>query len=338
MAQVLGERYRVVPVEKVDPLAPRDGPSILTPANLGGIASVLANPAMAWVLESTGRKLAHVRHRGVVISEDADEEAVNVELEQLMSDDDMLPGIWVKRAAAAADAVALVNTPRGPATGFLVSDDLLLTNWHVFKTLSMAQDHRVNVVFRWEENESGQIRSAVRLPLDPDRFFVNGNEELDFALVAVGLLPNGKPPGTRFGKIRMKGAVGKLLLGKPVNIIQHPGGNPRKIAFRNNLLVSVDDDSRLTYQTDTMPGSSGSPVFSDEWQLVALHHAAEQAKDAEGKKIDLNGNPVTDRTPDHLRNWVANAGIRISFLVKHLGSLNLAGDANNLLAAVFNQT
>jgi endonuclease G len=52
-----------------------------------------------------------------------------------------------------------------------------------------------------------------------------------------------------------------------------------------------------------MPGSSGSPVFSDEWQLVALHHAAEQAKDAEGNKIDLNGNPITDRTSDHLRNW-----------------------------------
>jgi endonuclease G len=106
----------------------------------------------------------------------------------------------------------------------------------------------------------------------------------------------------------------------------------------NNLLVSVDDETRLTCQTDTMPGSSGSPVFSDEWQLVALHHAAEQAKDAEGNKIDLNGNPVTDRTPNHLRNWVANAGIRISFLIKHLGSLNLASNANNLLAAVLNQT
>jgi hypothetical protein len=86
MAQVSGERNRVVPVEKVDPLASRDGSPILTPANLEGIASVLANPAMAWALEPPGRKLAHARHRGVVISEDADEEAVNVEATTVADD------------------------------------------------------------------------------------------------------------------------------------------------------------------------------------------------------------------------------------------------------------
>jgi endonuclease G len=338
VAQVIRKRNRVSAVETVEPLAPRDGAPIVTPANILGIATVLADPARAWMLEPTERKLAHARLRGLLISDVADEERVDVELEQMLGDDDLLSGIWLKRATAAADSVALVNTPRGPATGFLVSDDVLLTNWHVFKTLEMAQDHRVNVVFRWEESTSGQIRSSVRLPLEPDRFFATGDEKLDFALVAVGSLPNGRPPGAKFGKIQMKGAVGKVLLGRPLNIIQHPGGNPRRIAFRNNLLLSVDDETRLIYQTDTMPGSSGSPVFNDEWQLVGLHHAAEQATDAAGNKIDLNGNPVTDQTPDHLRNWVANAGIRVSCLVKHFEGLNFQGEANVLLAAILDQT
>lgn len=337
MAQINESGDRVRSVETVDPLAPKDGPPILTPDNVENIASVLADPAVAWKLEPTERKIAHARHRGSRLSRDADEETVDIELERMMGDDDIIPWIWLRRAVAAADAVARVDTPRGPATGFLVSDDLLLTNWHVFETMAMAHDPQIKVDFRAEEDEDGNVRS-VRLNLTPERFFATGDEKLDFALVAVGPLKNGKPPGTKFGKIRMRRAVGKVLLGKPLNIIQHPAGNPRKIAFRNNLLVSLDDQTRLIYQTDTMPGSSGSPVFNDEWQLVALHHAAEQAKDAQGNKIDMNGNPVTDQTPDHLRNWVANAGIRVSCLIQHLESLDLEGEAKQLLAAVLEQT
>lgn len=29
----------------------------------------------------------------------------------------------------------------------------------------------------------------------------------------------------------------------------------------------------MQYLTDTMPGSSGSPVFDKDWRLVALHHS-----------------------------------------------------------------
>ena len=328
MARVTGQGRRL------DPLAPVGGRPVLTADNAARIASVLADPAAAWHDEPTARKIAHARQHGVTMPADAAAEEVDVALEQLIGTDELVPSIWLKRAAAAADTVALVRTPRGPATGFLVSDDLLLTNWHVFRTPAMAADDRVEVVFRYEEGEGAQIRSATALGLDPDRFFAAGDEELDFALVAVRPLSSGKPPGSRFGSVRLNGTVGKVLLGMPVNIVQHPGGTPRKVAFRSNLLVSLDDATRLVYQTDTLPGSSGSPVFNDQWQLVALHHRSEQARDAAGGQIDLNGRPVTRSTPDHLRNWVANAGIRVSRLVAHLDGLRLDGEAAGLLAAV----
>lgn len=315
-----------------DPLRPTDDGPIVNPDNIGPIAVVLADPARAWLTEPAARKAAAAAFRGLDIPEDADDETVDPQLERLMGDDDMVPGLWLKRATAAADTVALIKTPAGPATGFLVSNDLLLTNWHVFKTLESAQDPRVKLVFRFEENENGQIRSSVSLGVDPDRFFLTGNKELDFALVAVQPLPNGKPPGTRFGRIRLNPAIGKVLLGQPLNIVQHPGGNPRKIAFRKNLLISVEDPTRLIYQTDTMPGSSGSPVFNDEWELVALHHRAEQAQDSQGQRIDINGNPVTDRTPDHLRHWIANSGIRVSKIVAHLQTHDLTDEQGALLA------
>jgi endonuclease G, mitochondrial len=321
-------------IDRIDPLSPTDRAPIVTTGNLEKIATVLADPRRAWLSEPAARKVAAANLRGLAIPEDAEEELIDSQLEQLMGHDDSVPGIWLKQAAKAADAVALIKTPLGPATGFLVSDDLLLTNWHVFKTLESAQDPRVRAVFRYEENEGGQIRSSVSLGVDADRFFVTGDKELDFALVAVKALANGKPPGTRFGKIGMNPALGKVLIGKPLNIIQHPGGNARNLAFRQNLLLNVDDPTRLIYQTDTMPGSSGSPVFNDEWVLVAVHHRAEQAEDSQGRRIDINGNLVTSETPDHLRNWIANAGIRVSRIVGHLHTLALVGEQEQLLAAV----
>jgi hypothetical protein len=58
-----------------------------------------------------------------------------------------------------------------------------------------------------------------------------------------------------------------------VNIIQHPRGEHKQVAFRNNL-VSAADDSTLRYFTDTDQGSSGSPVCDDRWRVVALHRGA----------------------------------------------------------------
>jgi endonuclease G len=75
-------------------------------------------------------------------------------------------------------------------------------------------------------------------------------------------------------------------------------------------------------------------VFNDEWVLVAVHHSAEQAEDSQGRPIDVNGNPVTSETPDHLRDWIANAGIRVSRIVDHLRTLALVGEQAQLLAAV----
>jgi V8-like Glu-specific endopeptidase len=59
----------------------------------------------------------------------------------------------------------------------------------------------------------------------------------------------------------------------PVNIIQHPRGEPKRVAFRNNL-VTAADAQLIRYFTDTDFGSSGSPVCGDDWRVVALHRGA----------------------------------------------------------------
>jgi len=211
--------------------------------------------------------------------------------------------------------------PDGPATGFLISDWLLMTNHHVLLDPGVAEVSEA--LFRYAEDDSGGI-PAVRVRFDPQRCFVTSPvTELDFTIVAVAPLPDGEAPGRRFGRVPLVGAVGKVMLGQPVNIIQHPRGQSRRVAFRNNRVLSVEDAQRLIYETDTEPGSSGSPVLNDQWQLVALHHRSEQARNGDGVPVDVNGQPVTAATPEHLRHWVANAGIRVSCLVAHLRAAQL---------------
>ncbi len=55
-------------------------------------------------------------------------------------------------------------------------------------------------------------------------------------------------------------------------IIQHPNGEPKQLVLRNNELVDTPNQF-VAYVADTSPGSSGSPVYNDQWEVVALHHA-----------------------------------------------------------------
>ena len=57
--------------------------------------------------------------------------------------------------------------------------------------------------------------------------------------------------------------------------------------MQDNMVVGLEDNF-VYYRTATDPGSSGSPVFNQRWQLVALHHASSSKKQAnEGVRIDV---------------------------------------------------
>lgn len=61
-------------------------------------------------------------------------------------------------------------------------------------------------------------------------------------------------------------------LSQRVYIIGHPAGGTLQYSFQDNLLLDYDD-SKLHYRTPTVGGSSGSPVFNANWDLIGLHHA-----------------------------------------------------------------
>jgi endonuclease G len=125
----------------------------------------------------------------------------------------------------------------------------------------------------------------------------------------------------------MHGGVGKIVKGQSVNVIQHPQGRHREVTLRNNTFSGPVVDAQgaespkyLLYDADTEPGSSGAPLLSDSWELIGLHHASEQKRNAQGQFVDIDGNVADANTPESKRIWVANRGIRISAIVKDLSA------------------
>ena len=100
--------------------------------------------------------------------------------------------------------------------------------------------------------------------------------------------------------------------------MQHPKGELKQIVIRNNTLVDLPDpplDQFAHYETDTEQGSSGSPVFNDEWEVIALHHSGVPRTNADGQILDRNGKVwPPNGNPDDI-DWISNEGIRTSRLV-----------------------
>ncbi|MEV0830401.1 DNA/RNA non-specific endonuclease [Nonomuraea rubra] len=197
-------------------------------------------------------------------------------LERIIQTDDLLPVGYLEGGAVAARAVGrvVVRDARGRlagyGTGSLVSPDLLLTNHHVLGDAGTAG--RSSVEFDYQDAVDGRPLPLQGFSLDPGRFFF-ADRDLDFALVAVRAAPGEL---ARFGFNPLVASEGKVIIGDFVTIIQHPGGAKKQVALRENRIVDILE-SFLHYQTDTEPGSSGSPVFNDQWEIVALHHAGVRA-------------------------------------------------------------
>lgn len=148
------------------------------------------------------------------------------------------------------------------ATGFLIPGDLLVTNHHVLKQPADAAGAIAQ--FNHQKTADGRDEEMAEFPLDPEAFFTTSAAE-DCTIVKVS-----GEPSARWGAIEL-GPM-QIQVDDRVNVIQHPGGDQKQLSFFHNLVMFVGE-GRVQYLTDTLPGSSGSPVFDKEWNLVALHHS-----------------------------------------------------------------
>jgi V8-like Glu-specific endopeptidase len=60
--------------------------------------------------------------------------------------------------------------------------------------------------------------------------------------------------------------------GQRAYIIGHPNGGTLSYSLQDNLLLDFENHL-IHYRTPTDKGSSGSPVFNNQWVLIGLHHS-----------------------------------------------------------------
>ncbi|MEV0388891.1 serine protease [Nonomuraea sp. NPDC050643] len=231
---------------------------------------------------------------------------------------------FLPRGVRAARTVARISVSENGreipiGTGFLVSPRLLLTNHHVFPYAEAAAQAFVEFDAQVTVDNTPDV--SRRFTLAPETLFI-ADFALDFALVLLNPDADGRPPGETFGWNRLIVQTGKLVIGEPVNIIGHPSGRLKEISIRENRLEARLDDF-LQYQTDTEPGSSGSPVFNDQWEVTALHHSGVPRTDEQGRILRRDGQIWREGDGDDAIDWVSNEGVRISVILKHLAALPL---------------
>jgi Effector-associated domain 1/Trypsin-like peptidase domain len=193
-------------------------------------------------------------------------------------------------------------------TGFLLGKEVVMTNYHVVEPvikkkaelgpadivlrfdykrledgveLSKGKEYRlVTAADAWLLDQSPY--STMDLKMDP-KPGLPGAEELDYAL----LLVDGSPGDEAMGEKTYSMAPARRWLqapgqaygfepGTPLFIVQHPEGAPLKLALDTNAVIGINGNgTRVRYRTNTEKGSSGSPVFDQNWNLVALHHSGD---------------------------------------------------------------
>jgi hypothetical protein len=175
-------------------------------------------------------------------------------------------------------------------TGFLISCDTVLTNYHVVEKVIKAEVPAGELSCRFDyqivggrpAGQSIVVRTAQdwlvdQAPPSPHDEEIRPTaepnaDELDYAIIRLA-----SPIGDQGrGWIELNSADYEFKKRMTLSILQHPEGDPIKLSGKIPATVGLNrSGNRVRYDVSTLAGSSGSPVFDQEWNLVALHHAGD---------------------------------------------------------------
>ncbi|MFB6838391.1 trypsin-like peptidase domain-containing protein [Streptomyces sp. NPDC056361] len=240
--------------------------------------------------------------------------------EEVVLQDDTVPYEFLHGGIRAGASVALLRIPPYESgapllpsyphggTGWMLAPGLLITNHHVVMARSWEagvrpyvsdEDLRLQAVM--SRSRFDFVENAAAAPEATAGELAAWDAALDYAIVRLAPDQERRPT--------LKVATRPLLVRErqrvPVNIIQHPGGLPKRVALRNNLVYRADEHDIL-YFTDTRGGSSGSPVCLDDWTVVGLHRGTRKVDEVEfqgGKTRFVNIGTQMSSILAHLREF-----------------------------------
>ncbi|WP_313913636.1 serine protease [Tahibacter sp.] len=223
----------------------------------------------------------------------------------------------VRHVLRICEAVGCVSSDIGRriGTGFLIErgklwgDDstelVFVTNAHVISDCAVpgsVAPKRARIQFEMDSGRTApqpEYRVGEVLYCTPPRgaFVPNyPGKELDLCVVTLDPQPSGDG-------LELNLAMPKLGPRTKVYVVGHPLGRGLQISLHDSLLLAYDGIPRLIhYRTPTEPGSSGSPVFNEDWEVIGVHHAGTS----------------TARRLDQAGTYEANEGIALAALCRTL--------------------
>ena len=167
-----------------------------------------------------------------------------------------------KKSNASSTAHLSIPARSSRCTGFLINDDTIMTNNHC---VTKASDARGLVAtFNYTKNNSGDKYSCNE--------FVMTNSGLDVALIKC----KGNP-GAKQSQVVLGGFKGEIndniyITHQNCNYRTNSRCKPAQKYSEGKLLGS--NAGQVEHNADTLPGSSGSPIFeAKSHKVVAIHNA-----------------------------------------------------------------
>lgn len=169
---------------------------------------------------------------------------------------------WQTRQTESLTRICSIAGPK-LGTGFLIGTDRILTNSHV---IIEGRHAEYNGAFDYFKGTNRDALPKYKFTAELAR---SGPRDFDYVILKLD-----RPVEAKRGYFRPK-KEHKFLMHEPVSVLGHPNGNPLSFAYG----VILDANSfmgRVAYTANTAGGSSGSPVFLENWELAAVHHHGEE--------------------------------------------------------------
>ena len=217
---------------------------------------------------------------------------------------------WYLNGIKRSQAVGIIKDRNGqPAgTGFLVRASDLNSSWDS-SLVMVTNEHVVS------NNPAGRSNP----PLLPEQvrvmFEVLSGQNIQYSIsevmwsssqdnLDVTIFRLDKEVSGTVDPYPLRESLPKLNNNERIYVIGHPEGGGLSLSIHDNMLLD-HKDPKIHYRTPTEPGSSGSPVFDKNWELIAVHHAG-------GKNVKmLNGEGY----------YAANEGIWVQSVLRAINKL-----------------
>lgn len=232
-------------------------------------------------------------------------------LEKVLGDTRYVAHEWLLRAFGRARSVGRVwrrGSGLGVGSGFLLPGELLraewkgrlvfLTNSHVVSKAPVLtgtlQRSQAEVSFDVAEGGAGKV--PPRHPVKELLWESPIPELVTTVLWLEGEVVN-------HDTFEVAQVLPKAEQKDRIYVIGHPHGGDLSYSIQDNAMLAINA-TRIHYRSPTEPGSSGSPLFNSEWEIVGIHHA---------------GDDHMSRLDDPNEVYPANEGIPLHAIIAAVG-------------------